>query len=233
MNVAGRRVTLCARFGAGATVLGLLGCLALGRAWGSDSAKHAAGPGNDKATAAQPGDRAAADQSKPLGSSRVGDDYTIGPSDVLAVNIWKDTEITRTVLVRPDGRISLPLVGELEVNGLTALNVQHLVVQRLREYIDNPQVTVIVQEVRSRTYVVIGKVAKPGSYELGKPTTVLEAIAIAGGFQDFAKTSKVFIIRRLENESVQKLPFDYKTVTKGRHIEENVDLQNGDTVVVP
>ena len=93
----------------------------------------------------------------PPSDKQVNDDYIIGPSDVLAVSVWKDTELTRTVLVRPDGKISLPLAGELEVSGLTALNVQRLIAQKLKSYISDPQVTVIVQEVKSRTYSVLGK----------------------------------------------------------------------------
>jgi polysaccharide export outer membrane protein len=163
----------------------------------------------------------------------VDDDYLIGPSDVLAINVWKDTELSRTVPVRPDGKISLPLIGELQVNGLTARKVQGMVVERLKEYISNPQVTVIVQEVKSRTYAVLGKVAKPGSYELGKPTTVLEAIAVAGGFLDFAKASKIYIIRPTGNGTFETLHFDYKRVIKGRNPEQNVELKSGDTIVVP
>ena len=163
----------------------------------------------------------------------VSNDYIIGPSDVLAVSVWKDTELSRTVPVRPDGKISLPLIGELQVSGLTAAQVQRVVAERLKEYISNPEVAVIVQEVKSRTYVILGKVTKPGSYELGKPTTVLEAIALAGGFLDFAKTSKVYIMRPSGNGSSDTLHFDYKKVIKGKNPEQNVELKNGDTIVVP
>ena len=179
------------------------------------------------------GGRKSSDQPNAPSAMRVEDDYIIGPSDVLAINVWKDTELTRTVLVRPDGKISLPLIGELEVSGLTALSVQRLVGQRLKAYISDPQVTVIVQEVKSRTYSVLGKIAKPGSYALGKPTRVLEAIAIAGGFLDFAKQNKIYIIRPVSGGSTQTLPFDYKKVIKGHNPEQNVELKNGDTIVVP
>jgi polysaccharide export outer membrane protein len=175
------------------------------------------------------GDRPNAPSPKP-----VDEDYIIGPSDVLAINVWKDTELSRTVPVRPDGKISLPLIGELQVSGLTALKVQRVVAERLKEYISNPEVTVIVQEVKSRTYVVLGKVLKPGSYQLEKPTTVLEAIAMAGGFLDFAKASKVYIIRPTGNgSSSDTLHFDYKKVIKGHNPEQNVELKSGDTIIVP
>jgi len=210
-------------------------CLALAvtSALGSDSAKPIGNPVASKVSGGGQDDRKTADQPNSPSAKRVDDDYIIGPSDVLAVNVWKDTELTRTVLVRPDGKISLPLVGELEVSGLTARKVQLLIGQKLNEYISKPQVTVIVQEVKSRTYIVVGKIAKPGSYELGKPTTVLEAIAIAGGFLDFAKVNKVYVIRRMEDGSRTRLPFEYNKVIKGRDPDENVDLKSGDTIVVP
>jgi polysaccharide export outer membrane protein len=181
---------------------------------------------------AQAGKESTGQQAAP-NAKRVVDDYRIGPSDVLAINVWKDTELTRTVIVRPDGKISLPLVGELAVSGLTASSVQRLIGQRLAEYISSPQVTVMVQEVKSQTYVIIGKVAKSGSFELGKPTTVLEAIAIAGGLLDFAKPGKVKIIRHRDGGQSETLYFDYNKVIKGKNTEQNVELQNGDTIVVP
>ena len=200
-------------------------------AWGSEGPARASDPAGT--SLAGQGGRDTASQSTTPGAKRVSEDYIIGPSDVLAINVWKDTELTRTVTVRPDGKISLPLVGELAVSGLTAQSVQRLISQRLTEYVSKPQVTVIVEEVKSQTYVIVGKVAKPGSYELGKPTTVLEAIAIAGGFLDFAKVGKVSIIRRRDGGSPQTFHFDYKRVIKGKNAEQNVPLQNGDTIVVP
>jgi len=180
----------------------------------------------------QAGQKTAGQQNAPNTKPAV-DDYIIGPSDVLAINVWKDTELTRTVTVRPDGKISLPLVGEMEVSGLTALKVQRVIVQRLSEYISNPQVAVIVQEVKSQTYVIVGKIVKPGAYDLGKPMTVLEAIATAGGFVEFAKVSKVYIIRRQDGGPSETLHFDYKKVIKGKNLEQNVEIKNGDTIVVP
>ena len=206
---------------------------ALTNAWGWDSAKSA---GTSEATeagwAGQAGRETAGQPATPS-AKRVAEDYIIGPSDVLAINVWKDSELTRTVTVRPDGKISLPLIGELAVSGLTAPSAQRLIAQRLTEYVSQPQVTVIVQEVKSKTFVIVGKVAKPGSYELGKPTTVLEAIAIAGGVLDFAKVSKISIIRRREGGPSETLHFDYKKVIKGRNPEQNVELKSGDTIVVP
>jgi len=206
---------------------------AVANALGSDAAKPAGTPQAAEASSVRRGGKKASSQPSAPSAKRVEDDYIIGPSDVLAITVWKDTELTRTVPVRPDGRISLPLIGELEVSGLTAPAVQLMVAAKLKEFISDPHVTVIVQEVKSRTYSVLGKIAKPGAYELGKPTTVLQAIAIAGGFLDFAKQSKVYIIRPVSGGSNQTLPFDYKRVIKGRNAGQNVELQNGDTIVVP
>jgi len=206
---------------------------AVASAWALHSTASPATSAAAMASWAGQGGGETAGQHNTPNTKRVVDDYIIGPSDVLAINVWKDTELTRTVTVRPDGKISLPLVGELEVSGLTALTVQRLIVQRLTEYISNPQVTVIVQEVKSQTYVVMGKVSKPGEYELGKPTTVLEAIATAGSFLDFAKVSKIYIIRRQDGGPSETLHFDYKKVIKGKNLEQNIELKNGDTIVVP
>jgi polysaccharide export outer membrane protein len=210
---------------------GLVICMGL--EWGVVSARAAGSSGGTMAAGLLQGGKDPAGQQNTPNSKRVVDDYRIGPSDVLAINVWKDSELTRTVVVRPDGKISLPLVGELEVSGLTASSVQRLIGQRLAEYISSPQVTVMVQEVKSQTYVVVGKVVKPGSFELGKPTTVLEAIAICGGFLDFAKSNKVKIIRRASGGQSETLYFDYNKVIKGKNAEQNVELHNGDTIVVP
>jgi polysaccharide export outer membrane protein len=161
------------------------------------------------------------------------DDYVIGPGDVLAINVWKEPEISRSVPVRPDGKVSLPLVGELTAGGLTTVKLRDSITDKLKDYISNPEVIVIVQEVKSRSFNIVGKVGKPGSYELAKPMTVLDAIAMAGGFQDFAKSSKIYVLRRQPDGSRTMLPFNYKSVIKGRGLDQNVELQPGDTVVVP
>lgn len=215
------------------TVLSACVLLSVTNAWGSVSGmSHGITVAIEPSWSGQGGKKGTPSPAPPP-ARHANDDYIIGPSDVLNVNVWKDPELTRVVTVRPDGRISLPLIGELPVSGLTAMNVQLLVSKRLKDYVSDPEVTVIVQEVKSQTYIVVGKVAKPGSYDLGKPTTVLEAIAISGGFLDFAKTNKVYILRRQEDGTQIRLPFDYKKVINQRAPDENVDLKNGDTIVVP
>jgi len=215
--------------------LALLICLSLAIDFtlGPDSSQAAVTPQVQMASLAGQAGKRTTNQPSAPSPKTAAEDYIIGPSDVLAINVWKDTELSRNVPVRPDGKISLPLIGELQVSGLTALKVQGMVTERLKEYISNPEVTVIVQEVKSRTYTILGKVAKPGSYELGKPTTVLEAIAVAGGFLDFAKASKIYIIRPTGNGPSTTLHFDYKRVIKGLNPEQNVELKSGDTIIVP
>ena len=161
------------------------------------------------------------------------DGYVIGPSDVLAINVWKDAELSRTMPVRPDGKISLPLIGEIQASGFTAAQLQERIGKKLQVYIAHPEVNIIVQEIKSRSFNVVGKVAKPGSFDLAKPTTVLDAIALAGGFQDFAKLTKIYVLRRMSDGSQKMLPFNYKRVILGRALDQNVELQPGDTVVVP
>lgn len=160
-------------------------------------------------------------------------DYVIGVDDVLAINVWKETEISRTVQVRPDGKISLPLVGEIQAAGQQPLQLQQQIADKLKSYISDPEVTVIVQEVHSKKFNVIGEVQRPGTYALSNSSTVLDAIALAGGFKDFAKQTKIYVLRIQPNGSRTRIPFNYKKVVKGKALKENVPLQNGDTIVVP
>lgn len=159
--------------------------------------------------------------------------YLIGPGDVLAINVWKDAEVSRTMPVRPDGRISLPLVGEIQAAGLTAAQLQEHIVERLAGYMNQPEVNVIVQEIRSRSFNIVGKVNKPGEYVLIRPMTVLDAIAEAGGLQDFARSTKVYVLRHTASGSTKMLSFNYKQVIKGHSLDQNVQLQPEDSIVVP
>ena len=159
--------------------------------------------------------------------------YVIGSSDVLAITVWKEPEISRSIPVRPDGKISLPLVGELQAAGRTPLQLEQDISGKLKAYITNPDVNVIVQQILSEKYNVLGRVAKPGSYLLSSTTTVLDAIATAGGFQDFAKQKGIYILRSTPGGGQTRLAFNYKDVIKGKHPEQNLKLEPGDTVVVP
>jgi polysaccharide biosynthesis/export protein len=159
--------------------------------------------------------------------------YLIGSSDVLAITVWKEPEISKSVPVRPDGKISLPLVGELQAAGRTPLQLEQDIASKLKTYITNPDVNVIVQQINSEKFNILGRVGRPGSFPLTGATTVLDAIAIAGGFQDFAKQKGVYILRQNPGGSQTRIPFNYKDVVKGKHPEQNIKLQSGDTVVVP
>jgi len=159
--------------------------------------------------------------------------YVIGAEDVLAVNIWREPEISRSVPVRPDGKITLPLIGDLETTGRTPLQLQAEIANRLEKYLNHPEVTVIVQEVKSPRFNVVGEVIRPGEYLLTKPMTVLDAIALAGGFRDFAKQSKIYVLRVNADGTRFRLPFNYKRVVKGGNPEQNIELRIHDTIVVP
>ena len=153
--------------------------------------------------------------------------------DVLNINVWKESEISRVVPVRPDGMISLPLVGEIKAAGLTPLQLQDQISASLKKVMSDPQVTVMVTEVRSLTFNVVGHVLKPGYYPLTRRMTVLDAIAMAGGFQPFAKQKKVYVLRTSANGKQVRLPFNYKNVIKGTGANQNIELQPRDTVVIP
>lgn len=159
--------------------------------------------------------------------------YIIGTDDLLAINVWKEPEISRTVPVRSDGKISLPLVGELTAGGETPLQLEQEITKKLESYISEPEVTVIVQDSKSRKINILGMVARPGSYLLTGSTTVLDAIAMAGGFKDFAKRKSIYVLRPGDSGKEQRLPFNYKDVIQGKNPEQNIHLQPRDTVVVP
>jgi polysaccharide biosynthesis/export protein len=159
--------------------------------------------------------------------------FKIGADDVLAISVWKEPDISRTVTVRSDGKISLPLIGELEAIGRTPRTLEVEISRKLRDYVSDPDVTVIIQEIRSQRFNIIGMVLRPGSYPLTRPTTVLDAIAVAGGLRDFAKKKDIYILRRNADGSQRRLPFNYKDVIKGRSGKNDVALELNDTIVVP
>ncbi len=159
--------------------------------------------------------------------------FAIGPEDVLVVSVWKEPEISRTVTVRADGKISLALLGDVQASGKTPQQLQTEITSKLSAYMANPTVTVIMQEIKSRRISVLGKVSHPGSYLLTNSTSVLEAIAMAGGLRDFAKQGSIYVLRYQSDGSQVRLPFNYKDVLKGDSHGQNIQLQPRDTVVVP
>jgi polysaccharide export outer membrane protein len=161
------------------------------------------------------------------------DNFVLGAGDVLAVNVWKEPEISRSVPVRSDGKISLPLVGEVQASGQTPRQLEVEIGKKLQNYISEPDVTVIVTEMKSQKFNILGQVAKPGSYLLSSPLTVLDAIALAGGFRDFAKQKSIYVLRENPDGTQARIPFNYKDVIKGKNPDQNVKLEPRDTVVVP
>ncbi len=168
---------------------------------------------------------------RPPTAAQAGE-YRVGPEDVLDVAVWNNTSISRTVPVRPDGRISLPLLNDVQAAGLTPVELRDVLAKKLAEYMPNPEVSVIVREVRSFKVSVIGEVKTPGRFELRSRATVLDVIALAGGFNEFASRSRVVILR-LDGATSRRVPFNYNKVVSQDAREENLLVQPGDIVVVP
>ena len=158
--------------------------------------------------------------------------YVIQSNDMLEIFVWKQPELTRKVLVRPDGRISFPLVQDLQASGISPGELKEQIETRLKEYLTYPTVTIIVEAIQSYRIYVVGKVQKPGALVVEKPVTVLQALALAGGFQDYAKDSEITIIRNLGQETIV-FDFNYREVIKGKQATQNILLRSGDVVVVP
>lgn len=160
-------------------------------------------------------------------------DYLIGPEDVLNVNVWKEAEISATAVpVRPDGRISLPLLNDIQAAGLSPIQLAAEITEKLKKYLEQPHVTVVVTQVNSRRYFVLGEVTRAGAFPLLPHMTVLQALSSAGGFSQFANPKNIYILR-VENGKQRKVPFNYRDVVKGRSSEQNIFLKPGDTIVVP
>jgi polysaccharide export outer membrane protein len=169
----------------------------------------------------------------PAGEPMVsGGDYKIGPEDVLEISVWKEKDLQREVLVRPDGWFTFPLVGNIEAKGKSAQQIQDEITQWLKEYIPNPVVSVSVKKIAGYKIFVIGRVNKPGEYVVGSYIDVLQALTLAGGLTPFAEESNIKIVRK-ENGKKTILPFDYSTVKKGKRMEQNITLMSGDVIIVP
>jgi polysaccharide biosynthesis/export protein len=191
----------------------------------------------DKGGSAKPGPAAGEAMSIEVASSPAvkahDDTFVIGNDDLLAINVWKEPDISRQVPVRSDGKISLPLVGEVKAAGETPLRLEQDLAAKLKNYIDEPEVTVIVQQINSQKFNILGQVNHPGSFSLANSATVLDAIALAGGFRDFAKQKSIYVLRANADGSETRIPFNYKQVVKGQNPDQNVRLQPRDTIVVP
>lgn len=176
----------------------------------------------------------------PAGASEPND-YRIGPEDILQINVWQNAELSRTVPVRPDGKISLPLVNDVQAGGLTPMQLRDVLKEKLAEYVPAAEISVIVGDVQSFNVSVIGKVQTAGRYKLKGPTTVLDVLALAGGFQEFADPDRIVILRpepffvqgRRTGQTFKRLQFNYKKVISAGGETDNLPIQPGDIIVVP
>lgn len=179
---------------------------------------------------------AAPSQSQPAAALPVNsleNKYVIGNSDLLGINVWKEPELSQSAPVRSDGKISLSLIGEIQASGLTPVQLKEEISAKLRAFISAPDVNVTVLQMNSQKFNVLGRVAKPGSYLLTATTTVLDAIAGAGGFLDFAKQKDIYVLRKDPQGKELRIPFNYKDVIRGKRTEENITLKPNDTIIVP
>jgi polysaccharide export outer membrane protein len=158
--------------------------------------------------------------------------YIIGPEDVLGISVWKEPEVSATVPVRPDGKISLPLLNDVQAAGLTPMRLMTDVTEKLKKFITDPRVTITVSTINSRRVYILGEVTRPGAFPLAPEMTVLQALTSAGGPTPYAKTAKMYVLRT-QNGVQSKLAFNYKEVVKGNNTEQNIPLKPGDTVIVP
>jgi polysaccharide export outer membrane protein len=156
--------------------------------------------------------------------------YVIGPQDVLDISVWKEEQLTKTVPVRPDGKISMPLLNDVQAAGLTPTQLAGQITESLKKFVTDPQVTIIVREINSQRVYMLGEVARAGAYPLLPNMTVLQALSSAGGFTQFANVKKIYVLR-VENGKQQKFPFNYKHALESP--DENILLKAGDTIVVP
>jgi polysaccharide export outer membrane protein len=159
-------------------------------------------------------------------------EYKIGAQDVLRIDVWKEDQLTRTVPVRPDGKVTLPLLNDVQAAGLTPMRLASIITDGLKKYFNNPQVTITVTEINSRRIYVTGEVSRPGAFPLLPNMTALQALSSSGGFTQFAKTKRIYILRSEDGKQV-KLPFNYNEVVGGKKPDQNISLQPGDVIVVP
>ncbi len=159
-------------------------------------------------------------------------DYVIGPEDVLGVLFWRETEMSGDVTVRPDGRITLPLIGDVVAAGLTPVALKSNLQAAAAKFLTDPNATIVVREIKSRQVFITGEVSNPGAYPLTGPRTVMQLIALAGGVNEFADKNAIAVIR-VENGQQRRFSFKYEDVARGKSLQQNILLKPGDTVVVP
>jgi len=177
-------------------------------------------------------DKTASDKTTIAASNnQAGPEYVIGPEDVLHIAVWKEADLTATLPVRPDGKISLPLLDDVQASGLTPKKLAESVTEKLKKYIADPRVTVVVTQINSKRIYLVGEVSRAGATPMLPNMTVLQALSSAG-LSQFANTKRIYVLRT-ENGKQQKMPVNYRKLVKGEQIEQNYVLQPGDTIVVP
>jgi len=165
-------------------------------------------------------------------AQQLGTEYRIGPEDVLHISVWKEEDLDRMVLVRPDGGVSFPLVGDIQVSGRTPIEVQDEIRSRLARYVPDAEVTVAVEKISGYTVFILGEVNKPGQFTLGRYVDVVQALTLAGGTTPYASERNIKVLRRQDGREVT-YNFDFRDIERGRDLEQNIILQSGDVVVVP
>jgi polysaccharide export outer membrane protein len=178
-----------------------------------------------RGTAAAPPSAAPAGVTTPPG-------YVIGPDDALAVVFWREKDLSADVVVRPDGMISLPLLNDVKAEGLTPEQLRVALTAAAGKFVEEPTVTVVVKAINSRKVFITGQVGKPGPYPLAGPMTVLQLIAMSGGVAEYAKKSRIVVVRKEAGKDVT-YPFNYEDVMEGKKLQQNIELKPGDTVIVP
>jgi polysaccharide biosynthesis/export protein len=159
-------------------------------------------------------------------------DYLIGAEDILSIVFWRDKEMSTEVAVRPDGKITLPLLNEVRAAGLTPGQLKDLLVEESKKYVEDPNVSVVVKQINSRKVFITGEIGKPGPYPLMAPTTIMQLLVVAGGLRDYAHSEKITIMRS-ENGKPTSLRFNYKEFVKNKNLKQNIELKPGDTIIVP
>ncbi len=159
-------------------------------------------------------------------------DYVIGPDDLLSIVFWRDKDMSADVAVRPDGKISLPLLNDVQAAGLTPPQLRDQLTEQAKRYLEDPNVTVVVRQINSRKVFVNGEINKPGPYVLTGPTTVMQVLALAGGLREYADEKHILVLRN-EGGRAKTYAFNYRDVSKGKNLSQNVELKPGDTIIVP
>ncbi|HEY3826580.1 MAG TPA: polysaccharide biosynthesis/export family protein [Bryobacteraceae bacterium] len=189
--------------------------------------QKAASAAPEAASSAKPPEAEKAPGGK-TGVAASGKPYVIGPMDVLLITVWNQPNLSRAFDVGPDGMMSMPLIGQVKADGLTQTQLEETLVKRLKEFLNTPEVNVQIGAVHSKRYFVYGEVGHTGEFPLIQETTIMDALSNVGGFRDFANLKKIYVMR-----GTQKFNFNYNDVSKGKHLEQNIVLENKDQIFVP